>query len=512
MTACQDTTARPRDVGLKFQLMPGSDAILLADAIFGHAATRVHQITTYHDTVNGLLFTSGLMLRIRQETDSCVQNVKSRNDLTTLANSRMEWEWPVTSGTPEVEHLAAVPELATIASQIVGRLVPIIVTDVWRTKHLVSLDDGAVAEASLDTGTVCSGGLSQPIHELELELKQGPVAPLYRLAIRLAVTAPMWISAESKAARGWPLRNGRGNGPSVLRKQRIAKKASASAGLHQFIGALLGHLTTNIAPTLSGDPEALRQMRGALRQLRAVFRLFRPLLHPDKIARLTGPLRQFAQTFGAARDWDVFCVQTLPAAIADLPQNDWTELSALADSRRGDARAAVHDAVRGPHFTRLVFGIALWSETCKALPQNHGTKQLTRRLSKIAPVLLDSFTVKAKQAGRHPEGLSMSELHDFRKALDRMNAAIGFLGGTYPAQAVTAYRKRSDAVRDIIGAANDAEVTKVLALQLAPEGGRDLSSSIIALGKWADQRQHHVLTDLKQAARRFSKEAAFWRD
>lgn len=511
MTACQDRTAPPREVELKFQLMPGSDAILCANAVFGPTAPRVHQITTYHDTVDGLLFTSGLTLRIRQETDSFVQNVKSRNDRTALTNRRKEWEWPVTSGTPEVELLAAVPELAHIAGQIVGRLVPVIVTDIWRTKRLDRLKGGGAAEASLDIGTVCSGAVSQPICELELELKEGPVAPLYCLAVRLAETAPMWISAESKAARGWLLRNGRGSGAIALCKPKIAKKMSAAEGLHQIIGALLSHLTTNIAPTLSGDPEALRQMRIALRQLRAGFRLFRPLLHPDEIARLIVPLRQFAQTFGTARDWDVFCVQTLPAAIADLPQNDWTELSALADARRGDARAAVHDAVRGPHFTRLVLGIALWSETCKALPLDHGTKQLTQRLSKIAPALLDTFAEKAKRAGRHPEGLSMPQLHDFRKALDRMNAAIRFLGSTYPAQAVAAYRKRSDAVRDIIGAANDAEVTKALALQLEHEGGRDLSESTKALGKWADQRQRHALTDLKHAAHKFNSEAAFWR-
>jgi hypothetical protein len=41
--------------------------------------------------------------------------------------------------------------------------------------------------------------------------------------------------------------------------------------------------------------------------------------------------------------------------------------------------------------------------------------------------LLDSFAEKARQAGRHPSRLSMPALHDFRKALDRLNAAIRFL-------------------------------------------------------------------------------------
>ena len=104
----------------------------------------------------------------------------------------------------------------------------------------------------------------------------------------------------------------------------------------------------------------------------------------------------------------------------------------------------------------------------------------------------------------------MVALHDFRKALDRLNAAVRFLGSAYPTSAVAAYRKRSDAVRDIIGAANDAEVTKTLANSLTIGGSRSLSAGIAALATWADQRQAQSLTDLKPAARRFRTASRFW--
>lgn len=512
MPAGQETTVPSREVELKFQLLPGSEAILRADDIFGPAAQRVHQITTYHDTPDCLLFASGLSLRIRQVNDSFVQCVKSRDNGHGLASSRDEWQWPVANGTPDVGILAGVPELASIAGQLHGRLGPIIVTDVWRTKRLLVLENGAEAEASLDSGSVASGATSEPICELELELMHGPVAPLYHLAKRLAALAPMWVSAQSKAARGWSLRNGHNGGAMHLPKAKIGKKVSVAAGLHQIIGALLSHLIQNIAPTLSGDPEALRQMRGALRQLRAVFRLFRPLLDGDETARLIPPLRQFAQTLGASRDWDVFCLQTLPTAISDLPETGWKKLSVLAKAKRATTRAAVRAAICGPHFTRLILDFALWAETCKTTPLNIGTKQLNKRLSKIAPALLDKIAEKADQAGRHPGRLLMPELHDFRKALDRLNVAVRFLGSTYPAHAVLAYRKRSDAVRDIIGATNDAVVTKALALELAADGSPAVSACAAALATWAMQRQAHVLTDLKQAARKFRTEPPFWRD
>ncbi len=508
MPAGEKTKVPPCEVELKFQLGPGSAAILRADEIFGPAAQRVHQITTYHDTPDSLLLSAGLTLRIRAANGQFVQTVKSRDDGATLASRRHEWEWPVTSSTPDIAKLAGVAELAGIAEKLADRLEPVIVTDIWRTSRLHSLADGAAAEASLDIGHVAAGGKSEPICELELELKHGPVAPLYRLALRLAETAPLSVSTQSKAARGWSLLHGHNGGAMTLAKPKIGKKLSVSAGLHQIIGALLSHLTANIAPTLSGDPEALRQMRGALRQLRAVFRLFAPLLDPDEAAHFDAPLQQFAQTFGAARDWDVFCLQTLPAAVADVPDTDWKDLSALAETKRTAAHAAVQDAVGGPQFTRLILDLALWAETRETAPQ----AIRAGRLAKIAPSLLDKFAAKANRAGRHPGRLSPVALHDFRKALDRLNVAVRFLGSTYPASAVAAYRQRSDAVRDIIGATNDAEVTKALALDLAADGSPAVSASATALTGWSAQRQADGLTGLQRAARKFRTEPAFWRD
>ena len=104
----------------------------------------------------------------------------------------------------------------------------------------------------------------------------------------------------------------------------------------------------------------------------------------------------------------------------------------------------------------------------------------------------------------------MVALHDFRKALDRQNAAVRFLGSAYPRSAGTVYRKRSDAVRDIIGTANVPEVTKALANSLTIGASRTLSASIAALATWADQRQAQSLTDLKPAPRRFRTAWRFW--
>jgi hypothetical protein len=53
-------------------------------------------------------------------------------------------------------------------------------------------------------------------------------------------------------------------------------------------------------------------------------------------------------------------------------------------------------------------------------------------------------------------------------------------------------------------------VTKALAYELVTEGSGDVLASIKALSTWADQRQDHVLTDLKLSARKFRKAMEFW--
>src|SRR3972149_4394086 len=59
------------------------------------------------------------------------------------------------------------------------------------------------------------------------------------------------------------------------------------------------------------DLEFLHQYRVGLRRLRSSFGLFRPLLASESAAALLQEMRWLSAYLGAARDWDVFCEQTL---------------------------------------------------------------------------------------------------------------------------------------------------------------------------------------------------------
>jgi triphosphatase len=213
------------------------------------------------------------------------------------------------------------------------------------------------------------------------------VETLYRLAGALLATAPLWLMSESKASRGWRLRTGQGAGAQPKLPLRFKRKLCADAGFRQIFGATLGHLTANIGPTLRCDPEGLHQARIAIREARAVLQLFDPYLDADGAGRFTETLRTYGQILGAARDWDVLCLETLPGAMPNLSSERLEDLNSAVE--RQLAHAAVAAALQGRGFSKMVLGLVSWSYVC-ALALSENDADLTRRqLSTLAPSLLD---------------------------------------------------------------------------------------------------------------------------
>jgi hypothetical protein len=63
-----------------------------------------------------------------------------------------------------------------------------------------------------------------------------------------------------------------------------------------------------------------------------------------------------------ARDGDVFCLQTIPAAMLEMPAGRLWDLKQVADMQRKLAYAAVADVLRGQSFTAIVLALAAWTE------------------------------------------------------------------------------------------------------------------------------------------------------
>ena len=501
----------PREVELKFQLPPGSRPAFEASPVLATVlAKQHHAVTTYFDTPDSRLDRAGLTLRVRQRGHSCVQAVKSRSNGHGVATTRSEWEWPIGQDVPDVGLLEEVNALAAVAPVIRGRLQPIFVTDVQRTIRLLHLDGDTVVELAIDEGSIAAGTAREPVSEVEMELKAGCVGAIYRLAAALQAHAPLWLSPESKSARGWHLHTGRTDGAQHAHVPKLGRHVRAAAGIHAILGGTLGHLTANIAPTLRGDVEALHQMRAALRGARTVLQLFEPHLDASTTERFNADLRRFGEIFGTARDWDVFCLETLPAAMVDLPAEKLRGLDLAGEAARQIAHAAVADALQGHDFTAMVLGLAGWAEAGLTQPSTLGDENMGKRLATLAPALLDRAAGRAVLRSQHASRLSPVERHDLRKSLKKLRHDAESLGGLYRTRAVRSYRARCEALEQILGAANDAAVTQRLVHTLASDSRSDLAKPADILTQWSEQRSHMALHGFKAALRDFQAAPTFW--
>jgi triphosphatase len=202
MTRADNRSLDPREIELKFQLSPGSRAVLEASSVFAAAEARqLHQLTTYFDTPDGVLEKAGLTLRVRQSGNTRIQTVKSRSNGRGAALNRSEWEWQIGQDRPDVERLAKTRKLAKVAKQIKGRLEPVFITDIRRTIRLLHLDRKSIVEAAIDVGRIRAGVVSEAVSELELELKGGDLGTMYRLAVQLQALAPLWFDGKQGGAR-----------------------------------------------------------------------------------------------------------------------------------------------------------------------------------------------------------------------------------------------------------------------------------------------------------------------
>ena len=502
----------PREVELKLRLPPGSRAILEASSVFAAAPARdLHQITTYFDTHDRALNRAGLTLRVRKIGAARIQTVRSRANRRGVATSRNEWEWRIGQNVPDIRRLESIAALAEVAATLKGRLEPVFVTDIRRTVRLLRLDDNSVVEAAIDQGIIKAGRAREAVSELELESKAGPLEPLYRLAAGLQAIVPVWISPESKAARGWHLRSPRQvAGAQTALVPKLRRSARAAQGFREIFAATLGHLMANIGPTLHGLVEGVHEMRIAIRATRATLRLFEHHLDNNTRIRFDLELQRFGQIFGTARDWDVFCLRTLPDAGAELAAGSLRDLKARAELERQRAHEAVVAAIRGQEFTALVLGLAVWVEASAKRPNLLGDERMGKRLGTVAPALLDRVNREAMTRARHIGRLAPAELHRLRKSLKRLCFDIGNFAGLFPHRAAKRYGDRCNEVVDILGVINDAVVTRHLTKALLTDKRPALAKSAGALVRWSKRRDRNARHGLGRALKHLRAAPAFW--
>jgi triphosphatase len=489
----------PLETELRFTLSRAaaealSQRLAAAPTGSGPIAER-HEVTTYFDTDDFALDHAGLSLRVRcldgrrldgRRLDGrYVQTMKRTGIGTAAPHSRSEWEWPLTGSAPDLglaEH-DGVPLPPGISA---SALHPIFITDIRRRVMTLRADDQTDIEAALGVGAIRAGRRVETVDELELELKQGSAGALYRTALDLLAATPMAVEPDSKAARGYRLATAAPPAASKAVRAAIDRGMPGTASLRVLVNTCAGHLLANVPAARAGDAEGVHQMRIAVRRLRALLRLFRPLLKRRRTEPLDADLRQLGRCLGEARDWDVFLDQTLAKA-----DTDWAmALRTPGEGRRKAAHEAVREMLAAPRFTRLVLALGAWTEN---IP-------IKRRMAKptgfLAADLLGGLDRTVRKRGRGLRHADPPHRHALRKSLKKFRYGTEFLAEALCRDPAKLIRK-TKRVLDSLGNMNDGTVAVTLAASCGMDGARD------RLSQWAERQADRQGRELSRRWRRF---------
>ncbi|WP_165922903.1 CYTH domain-containing protein [Sulfurirhabdus autotrophica] len=158
----------------------------------------------YLDTPDLTLVKQKMAFRMRLVDSLWIQTVKGGGKVEGGLHQRNEWEVEVEGEKPDFEKLAQSPWYSVFTPEVQDAMMPVFETNFWRTTWLLELPRGVV-ELALDVGEIQVSNLTEPICEVELELKSGEPEALFELAELLNKTVTLQTEDKSKAERGYAL-------------------------------------------------------------------------------------------------------------------------------------------------------------------------------------------------------------------------------------------------------------------------------------------------------------------
>ncbi len=303
-----------------------------------------------------------------------------------------------------------------------------------------------------------------------------------------------------------------GEAPAVHKAAdpHLPHEADVADAVRRVIESCLGQFVANRAAALAGSPEGVHQTRISMRRLRSALVLFNEHLRRRASKRFDGTLRRLGRVLGEARDWDVFCLETLPAAAKAAPDKNWAGLRKAADAKRRSAHRRLQAKLSGPGVTGLL--LELVAEGAGEPGRSALLKKSARRsLTTEAPAMLDRLARKAAKQGRHLERLSEGELHALRKSLKKLRYGVDFLGSLYGHKQVKSYVHHCKELQEGLGSLNDAAVAEDLARRLGGGDPARLAVPAEAVARWGRERRAKAVSHVAGGWKEFKAASPFWR-
>jgi inorganic triphosphatase YgiF len=499
----------PREVELKLEVAPSELETVLAHPLFhersdGSTTQTLH--STYFDTPDHALQQAGISLRVRRNGGQPIQTIKAARSPEGVALARDEWEYEVDGDNPDytlAEKTALKPFLDDCDS-----IRPVFRVKTERMLHNLSFEK-SIIEVAADRSQVEGQGQTVSFSELELELKEGTPADLFRLALAISTVTPLRLSFKTKAERGFEAtseeRPTRVKAPPVVLKRKMT-----SAAAFQTIGAsCLQHLMANEAIVRHvPEADAVHQMRVALRRFRAAITLFKAVVEDERRDPIRAELKWMANVLGEARDLDVYITKVLePAQDEHSSDEGYQKLLAGYQERRDRAYEVVQETIASPRFINGILEAAAWTQAGDWLlgESKPARRRRSQPVTMLAQEELGRRWKKIIKQGRNLVELDSEELHQVRIEIKKLRYATEFFESLFKGGGAKK-RKRAalstlEALQETLGELNDIAVgSHMEALPAADMVHQEQLSRIDSL-----------LADAKEQYQKLAVLEPFWR-
>ena len=390
------------EIELKFIATPqAAEKLGETLAVWPHQHFAARELTNiYFETDDNQLRRWDMGLRIRGVDQRYEMTLKAAGKTVGGLHQRPEYNVDLTEPQLDIAQLPAEiwPQGTDIAA-LQQRLQPLFSTHFQREAWLVQFGESEI-EVAFDRGEVAAGELTEPLYEVELELKSGQRADMLKFAEALITTGGLRLGSLSKAARGYQLAQGNPERPlRALPLQRIAAKATVEQGMVNAMTVAINQWQYHEEVWLRGNQDAKEAVVEALETLRQAFSLFGALV-PRK-------------------------------ASSDLRQK-LTQLDALLADTDIDAEAACFSAISVEAQLALTHWLveSQWQnwldDKSKSKLQGSFKRFSDIMLSRIAADLRETFV----------DVQLFNEFQDKLTRLNRQLLAVHLLAGAYPAEEV----------------------------------------------------------------------------
>lgn len=466
------------EIELKLALDPAAnDTLRRHPLLAGQAggARDAQLLARYFDTSDFYLRQHGAGLRVRKVDGEWIQTMKAGGGVQAGLHSRNEWEGPVARAWPNLNKLRKLIDGdggadwsgLLDAPGLAERLQPQFAVRVERTTWDLQVD-GAEIEMVLDVGAVEHNSASEPINEIELELKSGQPEALYRFALQLLDDLPLRLENSNKAERGYALCSQ--SGTSVHKAEELVLDADGTLAdaMQAIVHNCLEHIQRNEAGVIHSDnAESVHQMRVGVRRLRSALKLFDASAPcpPD----IVQDIEWLGGELGGARDWDVLSTSTLQRASQALAATKHVmALQTLMIERVRGQRERAIAAITSPRYTRLMLSLGAWMIEAAA-----GTDELQQPVRGYARATVKrkhhKLLQRGAKIGQTDAELDASALHRTRIAGKQARYALEFFQSLYRSKRVRPYLAALSDLQDELGRHNDLVVADRLLEQLEQE-------------------------------------------